>query len=221
MPTDPSTRTFVKLSEIKPAKNYSRPYGVGDVRELADSLSEQGQIQPIVISSDGFLAVGYRRVAAANLLGWDEIWCDHSDKPIEELKVVNLSENLCRKDLSLWDEISAIREVFGENPSIREVARGVSKSRNWVEPRVLVWGLPKEFIDEIRLNKVDIGRLRGRLSKRKQPSPTSRYIGYPTQTEIRDAVTRLVEQGRNKEARALSYALSTITLEDLLRVQSD
>ena len=220
MPTEPSTRAYIKLSEIKPAKNHSRPHGVGDVSELADSLA-QGQLQPVVISSDGFLAIGYRRVAAAESLGWDEIWCDYSDKTLEELTVANLVENLCRKDLSLWDEIEGIRSVFGDKPSVREVSRAVSKSRNWVEPRVRVWELPKEFIDEIRLNKVDIGRLRGRLSNRKPSSTTSRYIEYPTQTEVRDAVTRLVEQGRNDEARALSYALGTITVDDLLRLQSD
>lgn len=209
-------KNFVKLSEVVLATNYSRTYGVGDCRELADSLTEQGQLQPVLISKDGFLALGFRRFAAAKLLEWERIWAEVSDKTIHELKVANLVENTCRKDLTLWEEIVGIKNVFEDGTSVREIARQMSKSRRWVEPRVQVWTLPQEFIDQIRLNQLDIGRVRARLNNRKQPCPTTRYIGYPTQTEVRDAVTRLVEQGRVPEARALSYALGTITVEQLL-----
>lgn len=203
----------LKLSEIKKAKNYSRTYGVGDVTELAESLEENGQLMPVLVSPDHTLVAGYRRLAAAEKLGWTEIWAEVTDR---DPKVVNLVENMSRKDLTLWEEIQAIRDAFGDEPAYATVAKALSKHRDWVRPRVDVWKLEKEFIQEIQLNKVDIGRLRAKLYKRKTPAPDSRYTDLPTPTQIREVISRLVEAGRNDEARALSFAIGTVDRDQLL-----
>lgn len=209
-------RNFVKLADIRLGKNYSRTFGPGSVKDLVASFKEHGQLQPVTVGSDGVLAFGFRRYAAAKELGWEEIWADVSDKPSHELKSANLAENLHRKDMSLWEEIVGLRDVYGEEASVREVAKATRMSRSWVGPRLAAWTLPKEYLDQIRLGKVDIGQLRARLHNRKGPVPDACYAKNPTQTEIRDAVTRLVERGRIQEARALTYALGTISVQQLL-----
>lgn len=215
-------KTFVDLCDIKLGRNYSRPHGVGDVSELAAAMEEM-QLQPVILSSDGFLAMGFRRFAAAQKLGWDSIWAESDSRPIAEMKDANLIENLCRKDMTLWEEIQSIRDVYGENPSIREVSRKLKKSRNWVKPRVDAWRLPQNFLDDIRLNKIDISRLRGRLNNSREPTnnTSSNFHVNPTQKEIRNAVSRLLERGRRAEATALSYALGTIDLDRLLSDESE
>lgn len=203
----------LKLTEVKKAKNYSRTFGVGDVTELAESLAENGQLMPILVTSDHVLVAGYRRLAAAEKLGWEEIWAEVTEV---DPKVANLVENMSRKDLSLWEEIQGIRDAFGDDPSYTTVAKSLSKHRDWVRPRVDVWKLDKKFIQEIQLNKVDIGRLRAKLYNRKTPAPDSRYSDLPTPTQIREVISRLVEAGRTDEAKALSFAIGTVKREQLL-----
>lgn len=207
----------MKIEDVRLVKNFSRPMGVGSVNDLVESMREHGQLTPIVVSQDNELIAGHRRLEAAKALGWEEI-----DAVVRECDgpVANLVENLCRQDLTLWQEIKGIRDVFGENPSYAEVARGLSKSRPWVKPRVDVWKLPKEFIDEIRLGKVDLRRLKARLREGRGPSVTQRYFGKPNQLEISDVVTRLMERGREAEARALSFATGSVTKEDILGDES-
>jgi len=208
------------LDDIKLGKNHSRPYGPGDVADLMDSLREHGQLQPIVVDEDNNLLMGFRRYEAAKRLGWADIRAERREPPEKKKAIVNLVENLVRKDLTLWEEIQAIRDTFGEAPSLKHVAIQLSKSRDWVRPRVRVWELPQDFIDKIRLGQVDIGQLRGRLNLRhKDKESSSHYTENPKTNEIADVVTKLMAAGRVAEARALSYAIGAIDRERLLSSQ--
>lgn len=46
---------------------------MGDLRSLASSMRELGQIQPIAVTKDFRLIAGERRLRAAQSLGWTEI----------------------------------------------------------------------------------------------------------------------------------------------------
>lgn len=73
---------------------------MGDLNELARSLAQCGLIQPIVIDDDGRLVAGGRRLAAAKLLGWQEIDCRLFGALSDvERREIELEENIRRKDL--------------------------------------------------------------------------------------------------------------------------
>ncbi|MBN1466068.1 ParB N-terminal domain-containing protein, partial [candidate division KSB1 bacterium] len=59
----------------------------GDIEELAQSISQIGLIQPIVISEEYELLSGYRRLHACKTLGWETI----------EVKIVTVGENPLKK----------------------------------------------------------------------------------------------------------------------------
>jgi ParB family transcriptional regulator, chromosome partitioning protein len=46
---------------------------MGDLRALASSIADVGLLHPIVVTPDGMLIAGERRLAACKLLGWTEI----------------------------------------------------------------------------------------------------------------------------------------------------
>lgn len=205
---------MVELAKIKVGKNYSRTHGIGDITELVDSMREHGLIQPISVDRDHNLIAGFRRVAAAVELGWVEIpatWY-YGENP----KQANLVENMNRESLTLWEEIQAIRDVFGSEASQGEIARALSKSRPWVEPRVKIWELPSEFIDRVRLGVAGVSeikkRLRGRTGKN---TATSKASGTPSQQQIKTIITELLLAEREAEAKALSYAIGGCKVEDL------
>jgi ParB/RepB/Spo0J family partition protein len=202
----------VKLKEIKPGQNYSRVHGIGCVKELAASLDEVGLLNPIIIDASMNLISGFRRFAAANELQWDEI--DVTVKPGKDAGVINLVENLSRQDLSLWEEIQGIKDVFGDATDA-EICRRLSKSKSWAKPRTAVWGLPQDFIDKVRNGVSGVSEIKRMLSDRRGPSASSVTLGFPNQVDIKRMITWLVSEGRDLEAKCLSYAVGGLTEDEL------
>jgi hypothetical protein len=71
-------RLFVSVEEIIVESDNATIYGNfgidnADDAELAQSISEQGIIEPLVLSADGVLLSGHRRLAAANYLGISQV----------------------------------------------------------------------------------------------------------------------------------------------------
>lgn len=77
---------------------------LGDIQDLADSLSRLGLIQPVIINQHKRLIAGGRRCAAATKLGWTDIDVVYRETLSEdELAVLELEENIRRKDQT-WQE---------------------------------------------------------------------------------------------------------------------
>jgi ParB/RepB/Spo0J family partition protein len=206
---------MVKIDELNIGKNWSRTFGVGDTSELVASMREHGQITPVIIDGEKNLIAGFRRVAAATELGWEEIEAVVNAIG-RDVKVVNLIENMQRENLTLWEEIQAIRDTFGGEASQSEIARQLSKTRPWVEPRVKIWDMPQDFIDRVRLGAAGVTEIKARLRGRKTGSATGVGINCPNQKELKQTITDLLSESRMVEARALSYALGGISKEELL-----
>lgn len=82
------------------------------IEELAESLHRVGQINPIVITKDGLLVAGERRLTAAKSLGWTDIMVQFVEDLSEyELSVIELEENLKRTDLTWQDECLAVERL--------------------------------------------------------------------------------------------------------------
>src|SRR5262245_47219468 len=56
---------------------------LGDIDALAANIQRVGLLQPIVVTPDGFLLCGERRLRAAKLLGWKMIPVTIVTAPIE------------------------------------------------------------------------------------------------------------------------------------------
>lgn len=59
------------VDQIIVGKRFRRDHG--DIDGLAASMAEVGLLQPIVVTPDGVLLCGERRLLAAKRLGWTEI----------------------------------------------------------------------------------------------------------------------------------------------------
>lgn len=91
---------------VNPGRQRKQLSGID---ELAQSLSAIGLINPITVTPDGVLVAGERRLTAAKSLGWSHIEARQTiDLPSEELEIIELEENVKRKDLTWREEVSAI-----------------------------------------------------------------------------------------------------------------
>lgn len=102
---DPMT---VKVSETQ--KRYRKD--MGDLRELANSIIQNGQIQPIVITRETHtLVAGGRRLAACVLaqIPIKAIYADTVD-PLK-LREIEIEENIKRKAFTPAEEVMAVQEL--------------------------------------------------------------------------------------------------------------
>lgn len=81
------------------------------IEELAESLKRVGQINPIVITRDGVLVAGERRLTAAKMIGWTDVMVQFVEELDEyELAVIELEENIKRVDLTWQDQCLALEK---------------------------------------------------------------------------------------------------------------
>ena len=97
----------MNIDQIQVGFRYRKD--LGDLRPLADSISEVGLLHPVVVTPEGRLIAGQRRLEACRLLGW-------TDVPVTVVDLYQAArgeahENLVRKDL-LPSEIVALKRAI-------------------------------------------------------------------------------------------------------------
>jgi len=80
-----------------------------DIDELANSISLNGLIHPLIITRENVLITGERRLTAVKQLGWTLVSVQYvEDLTVHELKVLELEENVRRVDLPWKDKCLAV-----------------------------------------------------------------------------------------------------------------
>lgn len=98
----------MRLIELKPLGLRLRS---GDLRALASSIRRLGLLEPILVTPDGRVASGHRRLEALRLLGYEEI-PDEWIRVVEEDPVeVFAASNLCRRPLGPEERL-LLRELL-------------------------------------------------------------------------------------------------------------
>ena len=101
---------ILKIKDVKIGQRVRDEYG--DMQALADSIREHGLLHPIVVDSDYNLIAGCRRLLACERIGLREIEAkvleDISEK---ELRILELEENIRRKDLTELEKSKNLVEL--------------------------------------------------------------------------------------------------------------
>lgn len=99
------------LSSIWVDRSKRQRRELPQIEELAESISRLGLIHPPVIRRSGELVVGERRWTAMKSLGWTDCPVQFiEDLPEDELRAVELEENVKRVDLTWQDKCLAVHE---------------------------------------------------------------------------------------------------------------
>lgn len=107
MKKKPVRRHAMNIADIKVGKRHRKDHG--DIASLAASMDALGLLHPVVVTLDGKLIAGARRLKAAKQLRWTEI-------PVRVVDLDNIvrgefSENTERKDFTLTEAV-AIKRVL-------------------------------------------------------------------------------------------------------------
>ena len=139
------------------------------LQELADSISAQGIIQPIIVRPIGAnkyeILAGERRWRAAQLAGFQEV--DVIIKNVDDRSAVAISliENIQREDLNTLDESEALQRLIDEfDMTHQQAADAVGRSRAAVSNLLRLLELTQEVKEYLRDGLIEMGHGRALLS---------------------------------------------------------
>jgi ParB family chromosome partitioning protein len=188
-PEDHERVQRVPLNRIRPSALQPRKeFAPEALQELADSIREQGIVQPLIVRErDGFfeLIAGERRWRAAQLLNLPEvpiITREADDRAVLELALI---ENLQRENLNALEEAvgySQLAELF--QLTQEEIAVKVGKSRAAVANATRLLKLPGSVQTLLRNNRLSVGHAKVILS-------------LPDAAQQTLAAERIVKEGLN------------------------
>jgi ParB family chromosome partitioning protein len=174
----------VPLGRIRPCPFQPRKdFPPETLRELADSIQEQGIVQPLIVRErEGRLELiaGERRWRAAQLLGLAEvpvILREADDRAVLELALI---ENLQRENLNPVEEAQGYAQLVEQfQLKQEEVAVKVGKSRAVVANSLRLLKLPPEVQAHLRDGRISVGHAKvilGLAGERQQKHAADRIL---------------------------------------------
>ncbi len=150
------TTQKISLSQILETGNVRDNYS--DIEELAQSIRENGLMQPIVVKraliKDGIqqyeLVAGHRRKKAFEYLcskGEDFTLIDAIVKTGDKLSL-QLIENIQRKDLTAEERETGIAKLADTGITQKEIAHKLAKSEQWVSKQLASHKIRQVLIEE-------------------------------------------------------------------------
>lgn len=159
----------VSIEKIVPNRQQPRSlFDEGKIRELADSIKEEGILQPLIVSKlpDGRyeLIAGERRLRASRLAGLTEVPVVIRDVDQEDLLVLSILENVQREDLNAIEEAMAYQELAERYKySQEEIAKRMGKSRAAVANDLRLLKLPRAVQEDVVSGRYTAGHARALL----------------------------------------------------------
>jgi ParB family chromosome partitioning protein len=170
----PGTMCAMALDALQAGKYQPRTrMDEGALNELADSIREQGVLQPILVRAvaahNGHaryeIIAGERRFRAAKLAGLDTVPVIVTEADDQKTAAIALIENLQREDLNPLEEAQGIHRLLQEfNFTHEQAAVAVSRSRSAVSNLLRLINLTKPVQTMLMAGDIDMGHARALLA---------------------------------------------------------
>ncbi|HEY3763410.1 MAG TPA: ParB/RepB/Spo0J family partition protein [Verrucomicrobiae bacterium] len=174
----------IRPSPLQPRKQFSEE----SLRELADSIREQGIVQPLIVRErDGLfeLIAGERRWRAAQLLNLTEvpiITREADDRTVLELALI---ENLQRENLNAIEEAQGYAQLAQQfQLTQEEISAKVGKSRAVVANATRLLKLPAPVQEFLREGRISVGHAKV-------------ILGITNEKDQKLAAERVIKEGLN------------------------
>ena len=161
-----SSTNKIDISKIYPNKKQPRKnFEDKEIKELSESIKNQGLIQPIVVreTSDSMYEIiaGERRWRACQLAGLHSVNCvvmSVDDKNVYELALI---ENIQRENLNVVEEAKAYKNLIELNGiKNEELSKKIGKSSSHISNLIRLLDLDDEIHQMIIDGKISMGHAR-------------------------------------------------------------
>ena len=160
----------IQKNPYQPRKEFSEE----KIQELAQSIKENGLIQPIIVRKSPVLGyeilAGERRYRASIAAGLSEVPVIVKQLSDQDMMLHSIIENLQRENLNPIEEAKAYQSLIDKGFTHTEIAEKMGKSRPYITNLVRLLGLPKHIMTEVESGRLSQAhaRLLIQLSSDKQ-----------------------------------------------------
>ena len=161
-----SSTNKIDISKIYPNKKQPRKnFEEKEIKELSDSIKNQGLIQPIVVRETPGnmyeIIAGERRWRACQIAGLHSVNCvvmSVDDKSVYELALI---ENIQRENLNIVEEAKAYKNLIELNGiKNEELSKKIGKSSSHISNLIRILDLDEEIHQMIIDGKISMGHAR-------------------------------------------------------------
>lgn len=145
------------IDRIRPKHNPRKFFDPVKLEELAQSIRQQGVLQPLLVRPDGELIVGERRLRAAKLAGLKSVPVRIVEKTDLQTAAARMEENLHRDDLNVVEEALGYQDMLDRFPdelNQRKVAVLFSRSESHVSNRLRLLKLPDVWLQRLAAKQI-------------------------------------------------------------------
>ncbi len=145
-----------------------RGYDVAALDELAESIRQQGILQPLLVrpAGDNYqIILGERRWRAAQQAGLETVPCIVEEVEDRQALEMALIENLHREDLNAVERARAYQQLVDDfDFTHEELAQHIGKSRSAITNTLRLLQLPEEVLASLAKGNISEGHGRALLS---------------------------------------------------------
>lgn len=154
----------IHRGKYQPRNNFDQE----SLQELADSISSQGIVQPVVVRPEGDhfeLVAGERRWRAAQLAGLQKVPAVIRELDARSAAAIALIENIQREDLNPLEQAQAFSRLIEEfDLTHQQVADSVGRSRAAVSNLLRLLDLADPVKQQVNKGLLDMGHARALLA---------------------------------------------------------
>ena len=202
-----NTINLLKISLVDPKSDQPRKYFDKEaLEELADSIRENGLLQPILVREYGDgryqIIAGERRFRASKLAGLTEIPAIILDRDNKSVAQIALIENIQREDLNPLEEAMAYKSLKDEyDMTQEELSERIGKSRSAIANSIRLLDLPEAILAMVASRELSAGHARTLLGV-KDPEDMILLAQFAVEGDL--SVRQLEEQVKkiNKKKKA-------------------
>lgn len=150
---------LIRISDIQ--KNPYQPrkeFSEEKIKELAQSIKENGLIQPIIVRQSPVIGyeilAGERRYRASIEAGLSEVPVIIKKLSDQEMMIHSIIENLQREDLNPIEEAKAYQSLIDKGYTHADIAEKMGKSRPYITNLVRLLTLPDFILKEVETGKL-------------------------------------------------------------------
>jgi ParB family chromosome partitioning protein len=212
------------LQQIRPNRFQPRELFDEDaITQLADSLRQNGMLQPIVVRKMGDggyeLVAGERRFRAAKMAGWPRIPAIVRNCSDEEAMLLALEENIQRSDLNPMETARAYHRLMNEFGLTQDtVAKRLGKDRSTVANILRLNQLANDVQQFVEAGTLSTGHAKVLLGCAKDAQSSLARQIIDQQLSVRQAEGLAARAARHPRQRRLSSNASIyLSIEERLQ----
>lgn len=200
---------MISISEIQ--KNPYQPrkeFDVEKLKELAQSIKENGLIQPIIVRQSPVIGyeilAGERRYRASLLAGLTSIPAVVKHLSDQEMMVQSIIENLQRENLNPVEEARAYESLVEKGFTHTEIADKMGKSRPYITNFIRLLSLPEYILAEVENGNISQAHARSLVGLDKEQQDYFFQLIKNEDISVRRLEALLTEKKKKKKKQKKS-----------------